>query len=56
MDVAAPCNPNICAGCAQLLEDESAERAARVGDEDAFFAESLLVEAAGNGGLRDDSN
>jgi hypothetical protein len=44
MKVAAPCNPNICAACAQLLEDESPERAARVDQENALLAESVLAE------------
>ena len=46
MEAAASCNPNVCAGCAQLLDDESSAQVARI--EDAFLVESVLVESAGN--------
>jgi hypothetical protein len=48
MATAAPANPNICVGCAQLLDDESPVQAVQAGDEGIIFTEGLLVKAGGD--------
>jgi hypothetical protein len=48
MEVAASRNPNICAGCAQLLEDDSPVTAARAQEESVVLSESTLVASTGD--------
>ena len=45
MKMAAPANPNICVGCAQLLDDESPVQAVQADGEQFVFTEGLLVKA-----------
>lgn len=45
MHLAAPLNPNICLGCAQLLDDESPFHAVQAGEEDPLFSDNTLIKA-----------
>jgi hypothetical protein len=56
MEVAAPRNPNICAGCAQLLEDDSPVSAAQAEQGNAFFFESMAVESTVDRSSPDDTD